>query len=180
MLQLTKGESLNLNKETNKVLKKIRIGAGWDVATEGAEIDCDLWLIPKGGDPVYFNNKTIAGVELDGDDTTGAGSEDGADENINIDVDSLEKDEYTIMINIFDAVKKGQFFKDVKRCFIEIEDTETSKTIFNYNISQNAGDNSCLIAGKLIKKDGGLEFTAVEEFSTKDATTAVKENGGIA
>lgn len=180
MLQLEKGSTLNLNKETNKVLSKLRIGAGWDIAKEGAAIDCDLWLIPEGGDPLYYANKTIKGAELDGDDRTGAGSANGADENIAIDVEKLEYDKYTIVINIYNAVTKGQFFKDIERCFIEIEDTESGKVIFNYDISKNSGDNSCLVAGTLVKKDGGLEFTAIEEFSNSDITTVVKSNGGNA
>lgn len=178
MLEMTKGQTLDLHKESGKVLKKIRIGAGWDVA-EGKSIDLDLWLVPRGGKPVYFNNKKIPGAELDQDDLTGASSADGADENIAIDVDALEHEEYTVMINIYDAVSKGQFFRDVQRAFIEVEDSEAGSIISNYNISENGGDNFCLVAGRLVKRNGGLEFTAMEEFSTKTADTVVKEVGGV-
>lgn len=179
MLEMTKGGALDLKKESGEVCKKIRIGAGWDVA-EGKTVDLDLWLIPKGGAPVYFNNKKIAGAELDGDSLTGDVSENGADENIIIDADALAHDEYTVMINIYGAVNKGQFFKDVKRAFIEVEDVETKAKLLNYDISTNGGDNFSLVTGKITKKDGGLTFTAFEEFSTKDAPTLVTENGGIA
>ena len=171
---MTKGQTLDLNKESNKTLTKVRIGAGWDVA-EGQSVDLDLWLIPKTGDPVYFNNKKIPGAELDGDDRTGAGSEDGADENIAIDISALQHDEYTVMINIFDAVKKGQFFKDVKRAFVEVEDADEKKLIATYDISENGGDNFSLIAGKIEKKDGGLHFTSMSEFSTKAADVITSE-----
>lgn len=177
MLDMTKGQTLDLNKESGKTLTNIRLGAGWDVA-EGKEIDLDLWLIAKGGAPVFFNNKSIPGATLDKDDRTGASSSDGADENIAIDVTKLEADEYVVMVNIYDAVKKGQFFKDVKRAFVEVEDTEAKKNIFTFNITENGGDNFSLVAGKLVKKNGGLEFTAIGEFSTKTADVLVKENGG--
>ncbi len=179
MLDLSKGQVLDLNKETNKTLAQVRLGAGWDVA-EGKSVDLDLWLVAKGGDPVYFNNKTVPGATLDKDDRSGASSSDGADENIAIDVAKLEKEEYTVVINIYDAVNKGQFFKDVKRAFVEIEDTDTKTKVFNYNINENGGDNFSLIVGKLVKKDGGLHFTAMSEFSTKDMATIVKELGGNA
>lgn len=179
MLELTKGQTLDLNKESNKVLKHVRIGAGWDVA-DGKTLDLDLWLIAKGQAPCFFNNRSIPGATLDKDDRTGASSSDGADENIAVDVDALTSDEYVVVINIYDAVTKGQFFKDVKRAFVEIEDTETKAKIFNYNISENGGDNSALVVGKLVKKNGGLEFTAMSEFSTKDISTLVTENGGQA
>jgi tellurium resistance protein TerD len=179
MLQLVKGQALDLNKEAGKTLKHLRLGAGWDV-NAGKSMDLDLWLIPKGGDPVYFNNKSIPGVTLDKDDRTGGSSADGADENITIKVEDLKHDEYTVVVNIYDAASKGQFFKDVQRAFIEIEDTDDKKTIFNYNISNNSGDNSCLVAGKLVKVNGGLEFTGSADFSNKDIATVVKELGGNA
>mgnify|MGYP001616513529 CR=1 FL=1 len=179
MLELQKNQTLDLNKETNKTLKTLRLGAGWDVA-EGKTIDLDLWLIAKGGKPCFYNNKSIAGAVLDEDDLTGGSSKDGADENISIDVSKLESDEYTVVINIFNAIQKGQFFADVKRAFVEIEDTETRTKVFNYNVSENGGNNFSLVVGKLIKKDGGLTFEAKSEFSTKEAGTLVSENGGLA
>ncbi len=178
MLELSKGQTLDLNKESGTVLTQVRLGAGWDVA-EGKTVDLDLWLIPKGAAPLYYRNKSVPGATLDGDDRTGAGSKDGADENIAIDVAKLEKEEYTVVINIFEAVQKGQFFKDVKRAFVEVEDSVTKTKVFNYNISENGGDNSALVVGKLVKKNGGLEFTATSEFSTKDIATLVTENGGV-
>lgn len=179
MLEMTKGQTLDLHKEAGKTLTKIRLGAGWDVAA-GKTVDLDLWLIAKGGDPVYFNHKSIPGATLDKDDRTGGSSQDGADENIAIEVAKLEKEEYTVAINIYDAVSKGQFFKDVSRAFVEVVDTETNTKIFNYNITENGGDNFSLVVGKLVKKNNGLEFSAVSSFSTKDMPTLVKENGGNA
>lgn len=180
-LQLTKGQTLDLHKESGKTLKKLRIGAGWDMAKEGKTMDLDLWLIPKGGEPVYYNHKSIPGATLDKDDLTGGSSADGADENIAIDVDKLDKEEYVIAVNIYDAVSKGEFFKDVKRAFVEVADTGDSieKLICTYDISENGGNNFTLVAGKLVKRNGGLEFTAMSEFSTKGMDVLTKELGGI-
>lgn len=178
MLNLSKGETLDLHKESGKTLTKVRLGAGWDMADAGKTIDLDLWLVPKGGDPVYYKNMSIPGATLDKDDRTGGSSADGADENIAIDVNALQKEEYTVVVNIYDAVAKGQFFKDVKRAFIEVFDTDTNTKIFNYDISDNGGDNFTLVAGKLVKKDGALTFTGHAEFSTKTPDVFVKELGG--
>lgn len=178
-LTMAKGQTLDLNKESGSVLKHVRLGAGWDVA-EGKTIDLDLWLVSKGGNPVYFNNKSVPGATLDKDDLTGGSSATGADENIAIEVEKLDKEEYHVVVNIYEAVAKGQFFKDVKHAFVEVEDTETKKIIFTYPISENGGDNFTLHVGKLVKKNGGLEFTADHVFSTKDMPTMVKELGGNA
>lgn len=176
MLDLTKGQSLDLSKEAGAPLTKLRIGAGWDVA-EGKTIDLDLVLIQKGGGVCYFNNKTIPGAKLDKDDRTGASSAGGADENIQIDVAALAGEEYTIVVNIYDAVSKGQFFKDVKAAFVEVEDTAASKMLCKYAISENGGDNFALVAGKLVKKDGAWHFNADHQFSTKDLNALAVEAG---
>lgn len=179
MLELSKGQALDLNKEAGKTLTKLRLGAGWDVSS-GKILDLDLWLIPKGGSPLYFNNKSIPGATLDKDDRSGASSDGGADENINIDVAGLANEEYTVVINIYDAKSKGQFFRDVQRAFIEVVDAETNAKVFNYNITENGGDNFTLVAGKLVKKGGGLEFTGLSELSTKEITAVITEVGGNA
>lgn len=173
---MQKGQTLDLNKEAGSPLTKVRLGAGWDVA-EGKAVDLDLWLLPKGGAPLYFNNKSIPGATLDKDDRTGASSAGGADENIQIDVAALANEEYTVAINIYDAVNKGQFFKDVKKAFVEVEDVAAGKKIFTYAISENGGDNHTLVVGKLTKKDGALSFTADAQFSTKDMPTVCQEVG---
>lgn len=178
MLDLQKGATLDLAKEAGKAVTKVRIGAGWDVA-EGKSVDLDLWAILKGQAPCYFNNKTAPGVSLDGDDRTGAGSADGADENMHIDAAALTTDEVVVAINIYDAVAKGQFFSDVGRAFIEIVDEETGTKLGQYNITVEGGQNSALVAGKLTKAaDGSLSFTATGEFSAKGIETLVAENGG--
>jgi stress response protein SCP2 len=177
-LSLVKDQVLDLNKETGKVLTKLRLGAGWDMADGVAAFDLDLILIPKGQQPCFFGKMEIAGAKLDKDDRKGDSSKDGADENIAIDVAGLTAEEYTVAIVIYEAVKKGQFLKDVKRAFVEIEDTETKTKIFTYDITAHGGDNSALIAGKLVKKNGGLEFTALEQLSNKDLSAIITENGG--
>lgn len=177
-LSLVKGQSLDLNKQTGKTLTKVRLGAGWDVA-DGKSVDLDLIIIPKGGQPCYFNNMNIPGAVLDKDDRSGGSSKDGADENITIDVAALAQQEYTVLIAIYDAVTKGQFLKDVKRAFVEVVDLETNTKIFTYDITAHGGDNSALVAGKLVKVNGGLEFTALEEFSNQDLGALITEKGGL-
>lgn len=176
MLNLQKGEKLDLNKQTNKTLKNIRLGAGWDLA-EGKTVDLDLMLMPKGGELLYYGNKSIPGASLDGDDLTGAGSADGADENILIDVEKLVNEEYLVVVHIYNAKQKGQFFKDVSRAFIEIEDVEGKTKIAEFNLTEAGGDNYTLIAGTLTKKDGGLHFEAKGEFNTKEIDVLAKEAG---
>lgn len=180
MLELTKGQALDISKDAaGAALTKLRVGAGWDVAS-GKSIDLDLWLIAKGQSPLYFNNKSIPGATLDKDDRTGGSSADGADENMHLDLTAMTSDQYVVVVNIYDAVAKGQFFRDVQRAFIEIVDEVSGAKLANYNMTEAGGDNSALVAGKLTKVNGAWTFTAVGEYSTKDIVTLVTENGGNA
>ena len=179
MLDLTKGQSLDLNKEAGKPVTKVRVGAGWDVAP-GKSVDLDLWAIIRGAQPIFYKNLVGSGVTLDGDDRTGAGSADGADENMHIDVAALPDGEHTVVVNIYDAVSKGQFFKDVSRAFAEIVDEETGTVLGKFNMTEAGGDNSALLVGRITKANGALTFTAVGEYSNKDITALVTENGGQA
>jgi tellurium resistance protein TerD len=178
MLNLSKGQSLDLTKEAGKPVTKVRIGAGWDVAV-GKTMDLDIWAILRGEAPCYFNNLTGNGVKLDGDDRTGASSAGGADENMHIDAAAMTSDEVTVVVNIFQAAQKGQFFKDVASAFVEIVDEETGTKLGEFKITENGGDNSALVAGRLTRVNGALTFTAVGDFSTTDIEVLVKDNGGV-
>lgn len=179
MLELTKGQSLDISKDSaGAALTKIRVGAGWDMADASKTVDLDLWLIAKGQAPLYFNNKSIPGATLDKDDLTGGSSADGADENMHLDLAALTADEYTVVVNIYNAVQKGQFFRDVKRAFVEIVDEVSGAKLANYNMTEAGGDNSALVAGRITRVNGAWTFTAVGEYSAKDITALVTENGG--
>ena len=179
MLDLQKGATLDLSKQAGKAVTKVLIGAGWDVA-DGKTMDLDIWAILKGEKPCFFNNLTGNGVKLDGDDRTGQNSAGGADETMHIDAALLTAGEVTVVVNIYDAVTKGQFFRDVKGAFVEITDEETGIVLGRYNITVDGGDNSALVAGRLTKAaDGSLSFTAIGDFSTKGIEALVAENGGL-
>ena len=175
-LNLSKGQTLDLNKHSGKILSKLRVGAGWDPSEDKGDFDLDLWLVPKGSEPCYFNNMTIPGAKLDKDDRSGSSSDGGADENIHIDVSGLEKDEYTIIVNIYDAVSRGQYFRDVKNIFVEIEDEEAKAVLSSYEVKENGGDNIVLVFGSLKKNaEGGYEFTAIGEFSAESTEKVVEK-----
>ena len=80
-LNLKKNDVLNLTKK-NPGLKKVILGAGWDVATIGQDFDLDIaaFLLNANGkvqnipdDVIFFNNMQGQGIYLEGDNRTGAG-----------------------------------------------------------------------------------------------------------
>ena len=91
-LNLKKNDILNLAKK-NPGLKKVILGAGWDVASGGQDFDLDIaaFLLNANGkvqnipdDVIFFNNMQGQGIYLEGDNRTGAGE--GDDERIRIDL----------------------------------------------------------------------------------------------
>ena len=44
---LKKGDNIELKKEDMSPVKNLIAGIGWDAAEEGADVDVDLWVIPK-------------------------------------------------------------------------------------------------------------------------------------
>ena len=168
MLNLTKGQSLDLKKEDGSAVKKIRFGGGWDMADSSKPtFDLDLFAIgTTEGNVCFFGKKEISGVKLDGDNLTGEGE--GADENIHFNVDEMTDKKFLLAINIYNGVKKGQMFKDVKNAFVEIEDEDTKQIIARYDISADGGDNDALLAGDIEVINGVLKFTARGEYTRGD------------
>ena len=84
VLNLQKNDILDLTKK-NPGLKKVILGAGWDISRNGADFDLDIaaFLLDSNNkfntvsNVIFFNNPKGQGITLSGDNRTGAG--DGAD-----------------------------------------------------------------------------------------------------
>ena len=95
-INLTKGQKISLTKE-NPSLSKIVVGLGWDTKkyTGGFDFDLDASCFELGANGkcrkdtdfiFYFNlDSTDKAIHHTGDDRTGGNSEDGDDEEIQID-----------------------------------------------------------------------------------------------
>lgn len=182
-VDLSKGQVVDLTKngkEDGEVIKKIRLGGGWDPSVEeGKEFDIDLFAINENGKITYFSAKTednggIPGVSLDGDNLTGEGE--GADENIRIDAEKMTSKKVVLVANIFEAEKREQKFSQVKNLFAEIEDTEAGEELYKYNISEEGGEHTAVILGEIEKVDGRLKFTAKGDYTNGDINEIAKKH----
>lgn len=177
-------EELNLVKEsgtkveltkTTPGLTKIVIGGGWDVNknTSGKAFDLDLsaFLVKADGklggnqNVVYFGaKKHLSGaVELDKDNLTGAGE--GDDEKIFVDLSKIPADinEVYFVINIYDAVARGQKFGMVSNTFIRVVNSADNAQLIKYDPSEDFSTFTGLIAGKIYRHDGGWKFQTIGE-----------------
>ena len=115
VLNLNKNDILDLTKR-NPGLKRVMLGAGWDISNNGSDFDLDIaaFLLDANNkfntvsNVIFFNNKRGQGIELLGDNRTGAG--DGDDEIISLDLSKISPNITKIVfaITIFDAVNRQQ------------------------------------------------------------------------
>lgn len=173
-VNLTKGGSVNLTKESPTALNKVMIGCGWDPATEGATMDADLSVfaltaenrVREKSDFVFFNNLNGKGIVHQGDNLTGDG--DGDDEQIMVDLNAIHADTKTIdiIMNIYDAKSKGQDLSQLKNAFVRIVNQESGVEIAIFDISGGMSGDT-LHFGTLVRGTEGWTFNAEGRTSTE-------------
>lgn len=169
MLNLAKGEALNLTKADGSVVSKIRVGLSWDAQPQnGADVDIDLFVVQKAPKTVaYFGAKTaISGVKLGGDNLTGAGE--GDDETAEFDANVTVDGDYVVAINIYSATSRGQKFSGVSNLSARVYNAETNEVLVEYKVTENGGDHTALIVGTITDVGNSYKFTANGTFLNGD------------
>ena len=176
-LNLKKNDVLNLTKK-NPGLKKVILGAGWDVASIGQDFDLDIaaFLLNANGkvqnipdDVIFFNNMQGQGIYLEGDNRTGVG--DGDDERIRLDLESisLHVQKIVFVVTIHEAQAKRQTFGMVENSYVRILDEERNeKEICRFNLKENGSTVTSVIFAELYKASGEWQFKAIGEGKIAD------------
>ena len=176
-LNLKKNDVLNLTKK-NPGLKKVILGAGWDVASIGQDFDLDIaaFLLNTNGkvqnipdDVIFFNNMQGQGIYLEGDNRTGVG--DGDDERIRLDLESISShvQKIVFVVTIHEAQAKRQTFGMVENSYVRILDEERNeKEICRFNLKENGSTVTSVIFAELYKVSGEWQFKAIGEGKSAD------------
>ncbi len=185
VINLKKGEVINLTKKV-PTLKKVHVGAGWDMKDEGKTMDADLcvFLLDANGktrsadDFIYFGklNNAAKTVVHQGDNLTGEGE--GDDEVIDIDLETIDSSIHKVAIymDIYQAAQKGQTLADLDNAFVRIVNSEGNFEISKYEITEPlTGD--LMLFGELYRFEGGWEFKAVGSTRTAELSQVVAEYG---
>ena len=181
-ISLQKGQKVSLSKD-NAGLGKVVIGLGWDevqqkrgfFAPKPAPIDCDASaiLLQNGhvmdkADIVYFGNlQHYSGtVQHMGDNLTGAG--DGDDEQIIVDLSRIpaQYDKIVLVVNIYQAVQRGQHFGLIQNAFIRLVDARNNSEMCKYNLTENYSGMTAMIFGEVYRHNGEWKFTAIGQGTT--------------
>ena len=176
-LNLKKNDILNLAKK-NPGLKKVILGAGWDVASGGQDFDLDIaaFLLNTNGkvqnipdDVIFFNNMQGQGIYLEGDNRTGAGE--GDDERIRIDLESIPAhvQKIVFVVTIHEAQAKRQTFGMVENSYVRLLDEENNeREICRFNLKENGSTVTSVIFSELYKQNGEWQFKAIGEGKIAD------------
>lgn len=160
LLNLKKGDTLNLSKETSS-LKYLDICLGWDTV---CDLDSIAFLTDRDGiikDTVFFGDKRKQGIFLNGDNMTGAG--DGDDEIISVTFDELPDwvEKIQVCVNVFSFIFKAKDFSKVKGSYVRLIDKSTSKELCRYNLNEDGAGFNAFHFANLIKNENEWTFEAV-------------------
>lgn len=178
VLNLSKGGVLDLTKAAPS-LKKVILGCGWDVVTNGPAADLDLSaiLVPSGvpitatnvlEHVVFFGNPRVQGAYSTGDNRTGVGE--GDDEQIIVDLSQIASniDKIVFVVTIFEAQQKRQTFGMVKNAFARLVNQETDEEVCRYTLTNDYSSDTAIQFCSLNRKNGGWEFEALGKGAIAD------------
>lgn len=176
-LNLQKNDILDLTKK-NPGLEKVILGAGWDIANMGQDFDIDIsaFLLDANNkvakvpaDVIFFNNKYGDGINLEGDNRTGAGE--GDDERIQIDLSQIRLDVQKIVfiVTIHNAQERRQTFGMVNNSYVRLLDAKNNeKEICRFNLKENGSTVTSVVFAELYKDGYEWYFKAIGEGKIAD------------
>ena len=145
ILNLNKNDILDLTKK-NPGLRNVKLGAGWDISTNGSDFDLDIaaFLLDRNNkfndvsNVIFFNNKQGQGIALGGDNRTGAG--DGDDETIEINLQNINPsiEKIVFVVTIHNAMQKRQTFGMINNSYVRLVDLDQNgKELCRFNLKEN-------------------------------------------
>lgn len=176
ILNLQKNDILDLTKR-NPGLKKVTVGAGWDISMGGADFDLDIAAFLLDGNNkfndvsnvIFFNNKVGRGIELGGDNRTGAGS--GDDEVIKINLSEIDpsRQKIVFVVTIHGAQEKRQTFGMVNNSYVRLlDDEKAEREICRFNLKEDGSTATSVIFAELYREGTEWQFRAIGEGRVAD------------
>ncbi len=173
-VSLVKGQNVSLTKEAGGKLTEIAVELGWDARqTTGDPFDLDASALMLGANNkvvtdkhfVFFNNDTSpdGSVHHNGDNLTGTG--DGADEiiDVNLSVQAPEVQRILFPVTIYQGAERNQNFGMVSNAFIRVVDKSNGNVLAKFDLSEDAGTETCMVFGEVYRHNGEWKFKAIEQ-----------------
>lgn len=176
VLNLEKNAVLDLTKR-NPGLTMVDLGAAWDIATGGDDYDLDIAaiMVTSNGkirstkDVVYFGNKEVPGVRLNGDNRTGAG--DGDDEIISLNLSKIDSEIQKIIfvVTIYRGQEKRQTFGMVNNSYVRLVDVANEgKELCRFDLKADGSTATAVVFAELNRDGAEWQFKAIGEGKVAD------------
>ena len=170
-LNLKKNDVLDLTKR-NPGLKKVILGAGWDIAVGGSDFDLDIaaFLLDANNkfnditNVIFFNNKIGQGIKLGDDNRTGAG--DGDDERMFLDLTAINPSIQKIifLVTIHGAREKRQTFGMINNSYVRLlDEAQNEKELCRFDLKENGSTATTVIFSELYRQGAEWQFKALGE-----------------
>ena len=168
---LSQGQEVKIRYADNRPLTKIMVGVGWDPDSGAHNMDVDASVVVLSSDNsehdlVYFSNKEHSSgcVIHHGDNLTGeSGIQDEDDENISVYLNKVpnQRDKLVFVLNIYNCDDRGQTLDKVKNLYIKLYDPDSKKTLIQYRVNGNMGNDTGIVIGMAYRKNGSWTFKAI-------------------
>ena len=175
---LTKGVNISLEKEIKENgMKKVCIGLAWDEIPGNSDFDADTVVVMLDENSkivndgaVYYRLATASGkpfksvdgsIHHSGDNLTGKGS--GDDETVTIDLETVPAHvaKLDVIINIHDALARGQNFGQVPSCKARAYNQESGAVLAKYDLVEDFSGATAVLAVQLYRYEGSWKFKAI-------------------
>lgn len=185
------GDDINLTAK-EPTLKRILIGAGWDLNAfdaDALDLDLSLILVDKDGQThddqefIFYNNTEAfdGAVKHNGDSRTGAG--DGDDESLIVDLQGLPFEVMKILcvISIYKGVEKGQGLQQVRNAYIRIANAENMHELVRYELDEDLEDKShtAMVAASVNREGPKWHFTPMDDYVAEGLGALAQRHGLI-
>jgi tellurium resistance protein TerZ len=175
-ISLTKGQGISLEKEAPG-MTSVLLGAGWGMKDKkgffggikkvSVDLDASALLFDSMGtlvDSVWFRQleSNDGSVVHTGDDLTGGGNANDPNEEIRVNLKSMDTSVQTLVFTINSF--SGDSFEGIPDAFCTLRDSSSKKEIARYSLSTQGGNWTALIIAKLVRGNNGWEFKALGEW----------------
>jgi tellurium resistance protein TerZ len=171
-VNLTKGQTVSLRKQSGGTLRNVRMGLGWDAAQrkgflgrlappKSIDLDASALLFDGNGrlvDQVWFQQLVSrdGSVQHTGDNLTGAGE--GDDESIRVDLSRVPPQVTTLVFTVNSFT--GQDFSQIANAFCRLVDEAGETEIARYDLT-GSGPHTAQVMAKVARDGDGWSMTAI-------------------
>ena len=177
------GISLNLEKNTVLDLAKaapslnnVDLCAGWDIAVSGVDFDLDIsvFLLNEAGkitsasDVVFYNNPVANGIQLNGDNRTGAGEGDDETITLNLQAVSPTVNKIVCAVTIDQALARRQTFGMVNNSYVRLVNKDTGSELCKFQLKDDYSTDTAVVFAELVRNGASWAFHAIGQGKQAD------------